>query len=169
MSDIYCAHCYHKNQFQGVRPTSCENCDKPFATAFKVDKPAKAAHYPRHGAAIHQSDGDVDSQEVDEFLESFSLDLRNDSGQPNQRVNKSGGVQRNLDLPTIKQVNTALGGSGGGETLQREMPDLNPSLRAEGKAESLSDIKKDYMKDMLAQAKIDQSAPAKPRRKRKSS
>ena len=144
MSNIYCASCFHKNEYSGVRPTICENCDKPFARAFEIEKPAKAAHHPRHG---HDSSyqNSVEDVEVDEFLSSASLDI--DTGvRPGRRSGQK------PDAPTIKSVNSALGGSGG-EIAQRDIPDLAPSLQTEGKVKSLSSVKSDYMKDMLAQAK----------------
>ena len=175
MSVIYCGSCFHKNEYQGVRPTVCENCDKPFAKAFEVEKPAKAAHHPRHGWTDHQNDGDSESQEIDEFLSTVSIDLQVD-GRAARDTSSHGGVRKELGLPTIKQVNAALGGTGGGEVIQREIPDLTPALQADGRVKSLGSIKNEYMKDMLAQAKADEArasaaaaAQPKPRKRRKAS
>ena len=158
MSAIYCANCFHKNEYQGVRPTVCENCDKPFAKAFEVDKPAKAAHHPRHGWSDQQGDDSVESQEIEEFLNSVSVDIRTDVARTGETTSTGGGVRKELNLPTVKQVATALAGTGKQEVVRREIPDLPSGLQAEGRVVSRSKIKGDYMKDMMAQAMAHQPA-----------
>ena len=149
----YCPHCYHKNEYQGVRPTVCENCDKPFATGFKIEKPAKAAHHPRHN---HLDVEEADIGEVEDFLSSSSFNI--DTGMPHRGTESGrGGVRKSLDLPTIKQVNSALGGAGG-EIIQRDRPDLDVGLPVEGRTKSLAAIKSEHMKDLIAPARQAQAA-----------